>query len=147
MWIQEIEFDISTDKEQPMLLNEGGINDMGDMTAIEIRSAAEQEFGDYAEDLTDPENPENVIGWKFRSDASYEDPTIGKEFVLETWVILHENPPKVISSYYVIKPEELSILSEFNEKITLDDLNDIVHSNEDNDVPLDDIEDTPGIAE
>lgn len=147
MWIQEIEFDVTTDKDQPMLLNEGGINDMGDMSVIELRSAAEQEFGDYFEDLTDPENPGNIIGWKFRSDASYEDPTIGKEFVLETWVILHEKPPKVISSYYVIKPEELGILSELTEKITLDDLNDITHLNEDNDVPLEDVQDPTDIIE
>jgi len=140
MWIQEIEFDVSTDKEQPLLLNEGGINDMGDMSAPDIMEAAEQEFGKYSDNVYDPAAEEKVIGWKFQTNASYEDPAAGGEFTLETWIILHVQPPETICQYYILQDEDLKEIEKLThpeEKLVLDDLDDVVQPGTDDFVPVD----------
>lgn len=109
MWIQEIEFDISQDP--PVCLSEGGFQNVGEVTVAELRVAAEQEFGDFVEDITDPDNNDVPIGWKFRTQATYEDPENGAEFDLETWIVLHDAPPEMKFKYHVIKDEEMAILS------------------------------------
>jgi hypothetical protein len=109
MWIQEIEFDMSQDP--PVCLSEGGFQNVGEVTVAELRIAAEQEFGSFVEDITDPDNNDVPIGWKFRTQATYEDPENGAEFDLETWIVLHDEPPEMKFRYHVIKDEELAILS------------------------------------
>ena len=64
MWVQEIEFDMSQDP--PLCLSEGGIQNVGEITIAELRIAAEQEFGQYVEDLTDPDNGD-APPWLIRS--------------------------------------------------------------------------------
>ena len=88
MWVQEIEFDMSQDP--PLCLSEGGIQNVGEVTVAELRIAAEQEFGEFVENLTDPDNGDVPIVWKFRTQATYEDPENGGEFNMETWIVLHD---------------------------------------------------------
>jgi len=116
MWIQEIEFDIS--QEPVLCLSEGGFQNVSDdVTVAELRIAAEQEFGNFIENITDPENNDASIGWKFRTQATYEDPDTGAEFELETWVVLHDQPPEMRFKYHFIKDEELAILDHVNSLI------------------------------
>ena len=109
MWVQEIEFDIS--QEPPLCLSEGGIQNVGDVSVAELRIAAEQEFGEFIEDLTDPDNEDAPIGWKFRTQATYEDPENGGEFNLETWIVLHDEPPEMKFRYQVILDSEMEALN------------------------------------
>ena len=105
MWVQEIEFDISQDPV--VCLSEGGFQNVGDVSVAELRLAAEDEFGTFVEDIIDPDS-DSRIGWKFRTTAAYEDPTVGGEFQLETWVILHDEPPEMKFRYHVIQDSELA---------------------------------------
>lgn len=111
MWVQEIEFDL--DKSE--CLSEGGFNEVKDVPVAQLRLAAEQEFGDYHGDLFDPSDETKRIGWKFRAKAKYEDPEVGDEFTLETWVVLHSEPPKMEFSYYVIQDHELEAIEKVDE--------------------------------
>lgn len=122
MWIQEIEFDISQDPVA--CLSEGGFQNVGEVTAAELRVAAEQEFGNFVEVITDPDNNDAPIGWKFRTTATYEDPENGAEFDLETWIVLHDAPPEMKFRYHVIKDEEMAILSHVDSMIAGDTSND-----------------------
>jgi hypothetical protein len=115
MWVQEIEFDMSQDP--PLCLSEGGIQNVEDITIAELRVAAEQEFGQYVEDLTDPDNEDAPIGWKFRTQASYEDPENGGEFDLETWIVLHDSPPEMKFRYHVILDSEMEVLNHIDAMI------------------------------
>ena len=115
MWVQEIEFDISQDP--PMCLSEGGIQNAGDISVAELRMAAEQEFGDFFENLVDPSNNDAIIGWKFRTEAKYEDPENGGDFNLETWIILHSEPPEMKFRYYSITDEEQVMLDHISSLI------------------------------
>ncbi|MBK25135.1 MAG: hypothetical protein CME70_14150 [Halobacteriovorax sp.] len=103
MWVQEIEFDNNSD----VCLNEGGINDVGDISVTELLAAAVAEFGDVVGDVVDPENTNKKIGWKFHTQASYDDIDNDEEakFTLETWVIVHEQPPEVRYFYANIENE------------------------------------------
>lgn len=126
MWVQEIEFDMSQDP--PLCLSEGGIQNVGEITIAELRIAAEQEFGQYVEDLTDPDNGDAPIGWKFRTQASYEDPENGGEFDLETWIVLHDEPPEMKFKYHVILDSEMEVLNHIDamiDKTASADLNDL----------------------
>ena len=126
MWVQEIEFDMSQDP--PLCLSEGGIQNVGEITVAELRIAAEQEFGQFVEDLTDPDNGDVPIGWKFRTQATYEDPENGGEFNLETWVVLHDAPPEMKFKYHVIKDSEMEILNNIDaiiDKAPSADFNDV----------------------
>ena len=109
MWVQEIEFDMSQDP--PLCLSEGGIQNVGEITVAELRIAAEQEFGEFVENLTDPDNGDAPIGWKFRTQATYEDPENGGEFNLETWIVLHDAPPEMQFKYHVIQDSEMEVLN------------------------------------
>jgi hypothetical protein len=116
MWIQEIEFDISQDPV--VCLSEGGFQNVGEEASVaELRIAAEQEFGNFIENITDSENNDAPIGWKFRTQATYEDPDNGTEFELETWVVLHDQPPEMQFKYHFIKDEELAVLEHVNSLI------------------------------
>ena len=115
MWVQEIEFDISQDPA--MCLSEGGFQNVGDVPVIELRLAAEDEFGAFVEDITDPDNNNAPIGWKFRTTAAYEDSDNGGEFQLETWIILHDEPPEMKFKYHVIQTEEVDGLGEFRDVV------------------------------
>lgn len=110
MWVQEIEFDISQDPA--MCLSEGGFQNVGDTTVAELRLAAEDEFGSYVEDIIDPDS-DMRIGWKFRTTATYEDASVGGEFQLETWIILHDEPPEMKFKYHSIQDSELADLQKF----------------------------------
>ena len=111
MWVQEIEFDVSQDPV--MCLSEGGFQNVGDTTTVaELRLAAEDEFGMFVEDIIDPDT-NSKIGWKFRTTAAYEDESVGGEFQLETWVILHDEPPEMKFNYHTILDEELADLENF----------------------------------
>ena len=116
MWIQEIEFDISQDP--PVCLSEGGFQNVGEITVAELRVAAEQEFGNFIEDITDPDNNDVPIGWKFKTQATYEDPENGSEFELETWIVLHDAPPEMKFRYHVIKDEEMAVLDHIDSLIS-----------------------------
>ena len=111
MWVQEIEFDISQDPA--MCLSEGGFQNVGDTTVAELRIAAEDEFGAFVEDIIDPDNDGVRIGWKFRTTATYEDSSLGGEFQLETWIILHDEPPEMKFKYHVIEDTELADVEKF----------------------------------
>ena len=111
MYVQEIEFDV--DKGE--CLSEGGFNEVKGVPVAQLRMAAEQEFGGYHGDLFDPDNEEKRIGWKFRATAKYEDPEYGEEFTLETWVVLHDAPPKMDFSYYIIQDHELAAIEKVDE--------------------------------
>ena len=115
MWVQEIEFDI--DKGE--CLSEGGFNEVKDVPLAQLRLAAEQEFGEYYGDLFDPEDETKRVGWKFRATAKYDNPEVGDEFNLETWVILHAAPPKMEFSYYVIQDHELEAMEKVDELLGL----------------------------
>ena len=123
MWIQEIEFDISQDPV--VCLSEGGFQNAGEVTVAEMRVAAEQEFGEFVEDITDPDNNDVPIGWKFRTTATYEDPENGAEFDLETWIVLHDAPPEMKFRYHVIKDEEMAVLSHIDSLISGDAAGDV----------------------
>lgn len=110
MWVQEIEFDVSQDPV--VCLSEGGFQNVGDVTVVELRVAAEAEFGKFVGDVTDPNNGNVPIGWKFRSSARYENDESGGEFELETWVVLHAEPPEMRFKYRAIRDGELDGLSE-----------------------------------
>lgn len=127
MWVQEIEFDIDKGEQ----LSQGGFNEVKDVPLAQLRLAAEQEFGSYFGDLFDPDDKTKRVGWKFRAKAKYDDPEVGNEFNLETWVILHEAPPKMEYSYYVIQDHELEALEKVNELLgTQDDVEDTSIDNE-----------------
>lgn len=115
MWVQEIEFDISQDPA--MCLSEGGFQNVGDTTVAELRLAAEDEFGNFVEDIIDPDNDGARIGWKFRTTAAYEDASVGGEFQLETWIILHDDPPEMKFKYHVIQDSELADLNKFQDLV------------------------------
>lgn len=106
MWVQEIEFDVS--QEPAVCLSEGGFQNAGDVTVAELRVAAEAEFGKFVGDVTDPNNGNVPIGWKFRSSARYENAEVGGEFELETWVVLHDAPPEMKFKYHTILGDELA---------------------------------------
>lgn len=110
MWVQEIEFDI--DKGE--CLSESGFNEVKDVPVAQLRFAAEQEFGEYHGDLFDPEDETKRIGWKFRAKAKYQDPEYGEEFNLETWVVLHSDPPKMEFSYYTIQDHDLEAIEKID---------------------------------
>jgi len=116
MWVQEIEFDVSQDPV--VCLSEGGFQNVGDASVAELRFAAEEEFGEFVEDITDPDNGGVNIGWKFSTTASYEDPELGGEFKLETWIILHDEPPEMKFKYHTIQDDELDGLNEFRDVVT-----------------------------
>ena len=105
MWVQEIEFDISQDPA--MCLSEGGFQNVGEVTVAELRLAAEDEFGSFVEDIIDPDSDAR-IGWKFRTTATYEDSSLGGEFQLETWIILHDEPPEMKFKYHDIQDSEVA---------------------------------------
>jgi hypothetical protein len=93
MYVQQIEFDHAA----KVCLNEGGINDVGDMSAEQLLEAAVAQFGEVTEVVYDPENESRAIGWKFQNSANYDEVPDGEEseFTLETWVILHDKLPEV----------------------------------------------------
>jgi hypothetical protein len=93
MYVQQIEFDHGS----KVCLNEGGIGDVGDMTAEALREAADAQFGTFVGDIIDPDNETSVIGWKFQTSANYDEVPEGDDaaFTLETWVILHEKQPEI----------------------------------------------------
>ena len=116
MWVQEIEFDVSQDPV--VCLSEGGFQNVEDASVAELRLAAEDEFGTFVEDIVDPDNNNVKIGWKFSTTASYEDPELGGEFKLETWIILHDEPPEMKFRYHTIRDEELDGLNEFRDVVS-----------------------------
>jgi hypothetical protein len=122
MWVQEIEFDVSQDPV--VCLSEGGFQNVGDISVIELRTAAEDEFGKFVEDILDPDNDDTRIGWKFATTAAYEDSDVGGEFKLETWIILHDEPPEMKFRYHVIKDEDLDGLNEFRDVVSSASLDD-----------------------
>ena len=126
MWVQEIEFDISQDPA--VCLSEGGFQNVGEVTVAELRVAAEQEFGEFVTNITDPDNDDVPIGWKFRTTAAYEDPENGGEFDLETWIVLHDAPPEMKFRYHVIKDDEMAVLDQVDAIVSGDasgDLDDV----------------------
>jgi len=93
MFVQQIEFDHAA----KTCLNEGGLNDVGEMTVAELRQAAEEQFGSIVGNVQDPDDESRTIGWKFQADAKYDEVPEGEgdSFILETWVVLHSKQPEV----------------------------------------------------
>ncbi len=93
MFVQQLEFDHAA----KVCLNEGGLNDVGEMTVAELRQAAEEQFGTIVGNVQDPDNESKTIGWKFQAEAKYDEIPEGEDdsFTLETWVVLHSRQPEV----------------------------------------------------
>lgn len=93
MWIQEIEFD----SDSNTCLNEGDVNQIGDVSLEELLEAAKTEYGEPVENVISPDDESVNIGWKFHTKASYDDIEDPDEasFTLETWIIVHEKPPEI----------------------------------------------------
>ena len=104
MWIQEIEFD----SDSNTCLNEGEVNNVGDISLSELLEAAKTEFGAPFENVLSPDDESTSIGWKFRTKATYDDIEDPEEasFTLETWIIVHEKPPEVKYFYAPVENVE-----------------------------------------
>jgi len=106
MFVQQLEFDHAA----KVCLNEGGLNDVGEMTVAELRQAAEEQFGPIVGSVQDPDNESRTIGWKFQAEAKYDEVPEGEDnsFTLETWVVLHSKQPEVRYFYAELDTESTS---------------------------------------
>jgi len=106
MFVQQLEFD----HVAKVCLNEGGLNDVGDMSVAELRQAAEEQFGSIAGTVQDPDDESRTIGWKFQAEAKYDELPEEEDnsFTLETWVVLHSKQPVVRYFYAELGTESVS---------------------------------------
>jgi len=105
MFVQQIEFDHAA----KVCLNEGGINDIGEMTISELQQAAVEQFGAIVGNVQDPDNESRIIGWKFQAEAKYDEAPEGESdaFTLETWIVIHDKLPEV--RYFYAEIDESNI--------------------------------------
>jgi hypothetical protein len=106
MWVQEIEFDSDSDT----CLNEGDVNQIGEVSLDELLAAAKTEYGDPIGNVVSPDDENTNIGWKFKTTASYDDieDSDKASFTLETWIIVHEKPPEINYFYAPVATVEVA---------------------------------------